>query len=95
MIDKPPERRQFGRRSAFKSATIVQDGGSRLSATVLDLSQGGARIRVAQPEAIGKEFYLEIPQNDFIVKCGLVHMQDTSIGAVFTRAPRRLSWLNK
>ena len=87
MIDKPPERRQFGRRSAFKSATM--------SATVLDLSQGGARIRVAQPEAIGKEFYLEIPENDFIVKCGLVHMQDTSIGAVFIRTPRRLSWLNK
>lgn len=73
----------------------MQDDGARLAATVVDLSEAGARIKIAQPEAIGKEFYLEIPENDFVVKCRLVHMQDTSIGAVFIRAPRRLSWLNK
>jgi len=95
VIDKPPGRRQFGRRPAFKSATIVQDGGARLAATVIDLSEAGARIKIARPEAVENEFYLEIPENDFIVKCRMVHMQDTSIGAVFIRAPRRLSWLNK
>jgi hypothetical protein len=95
MIDKPQGRRQFGRRQAFKAATIVHADGQRLPATVIDLSEGGARIRVAQPEVVEKEFYLEIPGDDFIVKCRVIHIQEASVGAAFIRPPRRLSWLNK
>ena len=95
MIEKPPGRRQFGRRPAFKPATIVQADGTRIPATVVDLSEAGARIKIADPDCAEKEFYLEIPADDFIVKCRIAHVQDASIGVLFIRPPRRLSWLKK
>jgi hypothetical protein len=95
VIEKPPGRRQFGRRPAFKPATIVQADGTRIPATVVDLWVAGARIKVAEPNHAGSEFYLEIPADDFIVKCRVAHVQEASIGVLFIRPPRRLSWLKK
>ena len=95
MIEKPPGRRQFGRRPAFKPATIVQADGSRIPATVVDLSEGGARIKITEPNRTDDEFYLEIPADDFIVKCRIAHVQEATIGVLFIRPPRRISWLKK
>jgi hypothetical protein len=95
LIDKSLNRRQFGRRSAFKIATIAQVDGQRLAATVIELSQAGARLRIPRPEDVENEFYLEIQEDDFIVKCRLVHIQETSIGVAFVGAPHRLSWIVK
>lgn len=95
MIDKSLDRRQFGRRSAFKIATIAQADGQRLAATVIELSQAGARLRIPPPGAVENEFYLEIQEDDFIVKCRVVHTQEASIGVAFIGPPRRLSWLKR
>jgi hypothetical protein len=73
----------------------VQGDGARIPATVIDLSEAGARIKTAAPDGIDEEFYLEIPADDFIVKCQLAHKQEASIGVLFIRPPRRLSWLKK
>ncbi len=94
-LDKPQDRRQFGRRPVFKPATIVQSGGQRLSVTVLDVSEGGARIKIEKPELVEKEFYLEIPEDDFIVRCRLMRVDEGFVGAQYIKAPRRLSWLNR
>jgi hypothetical protein len=95
VAEKTNNRRLFGRRTAFKSAAIAQAGGQRVSATVLDISDGGARIKIARPQTIEKEFYLEIPEDDFIVKCRTAYVRETSIGATFIGSPRRLSWLKR
>jgi hypothetical protein len=94
-IDRPQDRRQFGRRPVFKPATIVQSGGQRTPATVLNVSDGGARLKIEKPELVETEFYLEIPEDDFIVRCRLLRLEDTVVAVQFIKAPRRLSWLNK
>jgi hypothetical protein len=95
VVEKTENRRLFGRRTAFKSAAIAQAGGQRVAATVLDISDGGARIKIARPQVIEKEFYLEIPEDDFVVKCHTIYVRETSIGAKFTGSPRRLSWTRR
>lgn len=79
----------------FKAAVIELDGGQRLSGTVLDLSEGGAKIKLLQPEQLIGEFFLEIPGDDLIVKCRLIHIDDGIAGAQYIRPPRRLSWLKR
>ncbi len=74
MVEKSQNRRHFGRRTAFKAATIAQ-GGQRMAATVLDISEAGARIKTAKPELVEKEFYLEIGADDFVIKCRTLHIQ--------------------
>jgi len=94
-LKKPKDRREFGRRPVFKQATIAQSGGQRLAATILDASDGGVRLKVEQPELVEKEFYLEIPEDDFIVRCRLTRIDEVAVGAQYIKAPRRISWLNK
>ena len=88
------DRRRFGRRPAFKAATIDQGDGQRIPATVLNISEAGAQIKV-QPDLIAKEFYLEIPEDDLIVKCRVTRVEETAVAVVFVKPPRRLSWLHK
>ena len=91
-INKPPERRQFGRRSVFKSAIIIAEDGRRLSGAVVDFSEAGARIKLAEEAVVGSEFELEIPGDDFVVKCRLAHSEGVYIGAQYIKPPRRISW---
>ena len=91
-IDKPPERRQFGRRSVFKSAVIITSDGQRLSGAVVDFSEAGARIKLAEEAIVSPEFELEIPGDDFVVKCRLAHTEGVYIGAQYIKPPRRISW---
>jgi hypothetical protein len=94
-IDRPRDLRKFGRRPVFKAAVIELNNGQRLSGTVLDISDGGAKIKLPEPERLIGEFYLEIPGDDFIVKCRLVRIDDAIAGLTYIRPPRRLSWLKK
>jgi PilZ domain len=94
-LEKSKDRRQFGRRSVFKVAMIAQSGNQRLRVAITDISNGGARIKASNPELIENDFFLEIPADDFVVKCQLVWLEDGSAGAKFVKAPRRLSWNNK
>ena len=91
-IDKQPDRRQFGRRSVFKSAVIVLNDGRRLPGAVVDFSDAGARIKVADAALVGLEFELEIPGDDFVVRCRLAHTDDVYVGAQYIKPPRRISW---
>jgi hypothetical protein len=89
------ERRRFGRRSVFKVATVVQGAGDRLFGHVIDISEGGARIQLPEVSLLMPEFFLEIPEDDFVVRCRLVHTLQNSAGVEFTRPPRRLSWVRQ
>jgi hypothetical protein len=91
-IDRQPERRQFGRRAAFKSAVVILDDGRRLPGAVIDFSDAGARIKLADAALVGPEFDLEIPGDDFVVKCRLAHAEGIYIGAQYIKPPRRISW---
>ncbi|MBS0253094.1 MAG: PilZ domain-containing protein [Proteobacteria bacterium] len=89
------ERRTFGRRTVFKQGTIVFDDGRRIDGTVLDLSEGGARIKVSDPDPLFGEFFLEVPSDDLIVRCCAAHVDAGVAGLRYLRPPRRLSWLKK
>ena len=94
-IDKRPERRQFGRRSVFKSAVMITNDGRRLPGAVVDFSDGGARIKLTETATVGPEFDLEIPGDDFVVKCRLVHAEGVYIGVQYIKPPRRISWATR
>lgn len=94
-IERPKEQRKFGRRTVFKPATIVFDDGRRMDGTLLDLSDGGAKIKVSAPDILTGEFFIEVPSDDFVVRCNLVHIEREIAGLRFVRPPRRLSWLKK
>lgn len=94
-IDPPREKRKFGRRPVFKAAVIALDDGQRLSGAVLDMSEGGAKMRISQPERLAGEFYLEIPEDDLIIKCRLIRIDGELAGLQYVRPPRRLSWLKR
>jgi hypothetical protein len=94
-IERPREQRKFGRRSVFKGAVLLLDSGERLPGTVLNLSEGGAKIKMANPELLKGEFYLEIPGDDLIVKCSLIHVEGAVAGLQYIKPPRRLSWLKR
>lgn len=87
------ERRKFGRRTVLKQAVIVTETGERLKCCVVDMSEGGARLRFAGGALPEGEFALEIPEDDFIVRCQRVHCQpDNTAGVRYTRSPARISW---
>ncbi|MBA2125926.1 PilZ domain-containing protein [Hyphomicrobium methylovorum] len=94
-IEKGPDRRQFGRRMVFKAAVVANSGGVRIPGHIIDISDAGARIKVADPTAVEIEFFLEIPEDDIVVKCRVMRVDETSVGVQYIRPPRRLSWIKK
>jgi hypothetical protein len=94
-IKKQPDRRQFGRRPVFKAATVVLNDGRRIAGFIVDRSDAGARIKLSKPDSVEPEFDLEIPDDDFIVRCTLIHVDDISVGAKYIKPPRRISWLKR
>jgi hypothetical protein len=94
-IERSRDQRKFGRRPVFKAAAVVFDDGRRLSATVLDFSEGGAKIKGPNPELLKGQFYLEIPGDDLVIRCHVVHVEGIVTGLAFVKPPRRLSWIKK
>lgn len=94
-IERSKEQRKFGRRAVFKPAAIVCDDGRRIEGTVLDLSEGGAKIRVSDADALSGEFYLEILPDDLIIRSRLVFADNGIVGVKFVKPPRRISWIRK
>jgi PilZ domain len=94
-IEHPRERRGFGRRSVFKPAVIELDDGRRIDGAVLDISDGGAKVRLTDPEALKGEFYLEMPGDDLIIRCRCARIENGIAGIEFVKPPRRLSWVKK
>lgn len=94
-IERPKDQRQFGRRTVFKPGTVVLDDGQRIDGTILDLSEGGAKIKVPNPNLLTGEFFFEVPSDDLIVRCRVVRVDAGIVGLRYIKPPRRLSWVKK
>lgn len=92
MPERFVEKRKFGRRAVFKPATVIIGDCERVSAIVTDISEGGARIRIADVDRTLTNFLLEIPGDDFVVQCEVVHLLSGTVGVRFLGSPKRLSW---
>lgn len=90
----PADRRRFGRRETFKAAEILLDDGRRCAAVVLDISEGGALLKVQGDLPQEEHFSLLIPEDDFIVYCRSAHRSGEKMGVEFIRSPRRASRIN-
>lgn len=92
MPERFVEKRKFGRRAVFKPATVIIGDCERVSAIVTDISEGGARIRIADVDRTLTNLLLEIPGDDFVVQCEVVHRMSETVGVRFLGSPKRLSW---
>jgi hypothetical protein len=86
------ERRRFGRRATCKPAQIIGAGKETMSCIVVDISESGAKLRLAADEILPSKFELCIEQDDFTVTCRLVHYRDQHAGVEFLALPKKLSW---
>jgi hypothetical protein len=89
------EQRKFGRRAVFKAAVLLLDSGDRIDCTLLDISDGGAKVRIANQEFFPAELILEVPGDDLMVRCHVVYTEERVMGLQFIKPPRRISWTKK
>jgi len=77
------ERRRNARYLISKNARILFDDGRReMSCVIIEMSNTGARLHPADPQALPESFDLEIaPGED--VTCEIVHRADLEIGVRF------------
>lgn len=87
----PAERRIFGRRTVCKKAAIIGDNQLRLECTVVDQSESGAGLRVADMAAVPEVFNLWIESEDWVVLCRVAHRTNGIVGVQYLRAPCRAS----
>jgi hypothetical protein len=73
----------------------VLDDGRPIEATVLEQLEGGAKIKVSEPGAMSGEIFLEVPDDDLIVRCRVANVEGAVIAVEYVKPPRRLSWLKK
>lgn len=86
------DRRKFGRRTVCKPAWISQDLRLAQRCVVIDISEGGARLKIDQPDTLCPEFMLAIPEDDLLYKCRIAHRQKDSVGVEFMRCAQSLSY---
>lgn len=91
---RPAERREFGRRRTCKPAQILSPGGAAIGCIVVNMSEGGAALRVSGSEAAPDTFHLLIEADDLVVLCRVAHRTACTIGVEFLRSPRLVSRLN-
>lgn len=85
------DRRSFGRRNTFKSATILTPTGDKVHCVVVNLSAGGALLRLRSELSSLETFELHIEVDDILVLCRVIHHTDGNVGVQFMRSPRRAS----
>lgn len=85
------DRRSFGRRNTFKSATILTSSGDKALCVVVNISAGGALLRLRSEPSCLDTFELHIEEDDILVLCRVVHRTDGNVGVQFIRSPRRAS----
>lgn len=95
VVQELRERREFGRRNVCKQAVAILEDGTRIPGVVVDISVGGARIQVKDVTLLQPILLIEIPDDDFVVKCEVVHYLENAVGLRFLQSPRRLSWSQK
>jgi hypothetical protein len=88
------EQRQFGRRTAWKSARFLSADGTSADCTIVEVSDGGARLQLRGMEP-SQEFTLLIPEDDVAVRCAIIHRDKDQVGVRYLAMPQRLSRLLK
>lgn len=80
----PVERRQYPRRRAKITATLVVDGGvERAPVSITDISEAGARVQLSAPITVWGELYMLVPDHT-LQPCRLVWHQDGTMGLSFS-----------
>lgn len=76
------------RKRVLKGARIAfNERSSTLSCTVRDLSETGARLRVAQGQAVPAKFDLIIDSDGFEASCSVVWRRNEEVGVRFDAPP--------
>ncbi len=80
-----PEKRRAARKRTLKGALIIFNGRtSTLSATLRDISDTGARLRVSKDVAMPETFDLAIDTDGLEIPCTLAWRKGEEIGVKFT-----------
>lgn len=83
------DRRAFGRRKTCKPSIVETLAGELIRCTVVEISDGGVRIKLPADQKVPELFWLIIPDDEVRVECELVHQQGQQFGARFVRSPIR------
>ncbi len=82
------DKRGKARKRILKGARIVFNGrASTLSCTVRDISEKGARLRVAQGQAVPSRFDLLIDTDGFEAPCKVAWRKGEDVGVTFEAPP--------
>lgn len=82
------DKRRAPRKRVLKGARIVfNERSSTLSCTVRDISDTGARVRVAQGQAVPAQFDLLIDADGFEASCSVAWRRGEEVGVVFDAPP--------
>lgn len=82
------DNRGAGRKRVLKGGTIAfNNRASTLSCTVRDLSDTGARLRVAKGQAVPSQFDLVVEVDGLEVPCSVVWRKGEEVGVSFDAPP--------
>ena len=82
-LRRPPEKRQFGRRSTLWHAWIVTNGKQRLPCCVRNVSDGGALLELEVPAWLPDKFILVIEERNLTIRCDLRHRGKHGVGIAY------------
>jgi len=77
------ERRATPRHRILKQGTISLHGGGGVDCTVRNISEGGARLEVANPLGLHGSFSLAIPTDHVMRDCRAVWNIEKHVGVAF------------
>jgi len=77
------EKRTDPRHRVLKRGTLAFHGGGGLDCTVRNISQTGARIDIASPVGVPRDFTLVIEADHFMRRCHAVWSSEQHIGVAF------------
>jgi hypothetical protein len=77
------EKRIAPRHRVLKQGMLAFGGGGGVDCTVRNISEGGARLEVANPVGLPQSFTLVIQADQFLRRCHPVWSSDKRIGVAF------------
>jgi hypothetical protein len=87
------QRRSIREHVHFPAWTEVGDGSQRRECTVLDVSDGGARIMVSSPGRLPKEFWLVFTTDGTRRRrCRMIWRSEGQIGVKYLGPPQSDGW---
>jgi hypothetical protein len=80
------EKRQFGRRKSDIRGRAMLPGQAPKPFTIVDISDGGARLRFDEPMVAPRALRIEIDGTDFDLQCEVRHQGSYGVGVRFMRS---------